>query len=143
MAHRNPRRITRIASPSRPGRRSPPGPLRGWRSLVSYFASELQTARPRSWLVLLSLLDLVVTYALLQRGIGAYEANPIANWWFRHGNIAGMATFKFLSIGLIVTIGEIVERHRPPLGQMILWFGCAGTVVVALRGLQLYLRHAL
>jgi hypothetical protein len=109
----------------------------------SWVLDDLRTERAGSWLVLLSLADLIVTYALLQRGIGAYEANPLANWWFRRWNVAGLAIYKFLLIGLIVTICEIVERHRPRLGQAILWLGCAGATVVAVRGLHLYVRHGL
>jgi hypothetical protein len=122
-------------------RRQPPAAPRPAWSLSSWILDDLQTARPGSWLVLLSLLDLIVTYALLQRGIGAYEANPVANWWFRRWNVAGLTIYKFLLIGLIVTICEIIERHRPRLGQAVLWVGCAGALAVAFRGLQLYARH--
>ena len=114
-----------------------------WAHVRSWALDDLQTARAGSWLVLLSLLDLVVTYALLRRGIGAYEANPLANWWFRRWNVAGLAAYKFTLIALITTICEIIERYRPRIGQAVLWIGCAGAAAVAARGLHLYLRHAL
>lgn len=75
-------------------------------------------------LVLLSILDLLVTYSLLRHPDGLhYEANPIAQWWFARWNIAGMTAFKFTAIALGIASAEIVERRRPGVGRAILLVG--------------------
>ena len=71
-------------------------------------------------LIALSAADVLVTYILLRRGPAFYESNPVAHWFFLRWNIAGMAVFKFSAMGLVIVIGEIVERHRPGWGRVLL-----------------------
>lgn len=114
------------------------GPPSWLRILVG---EDLRTLQASSWLIMFSLLDLLMTYVLLRQGVNAYEANPIAQWWFARWNIAGMTAFKFLMVGLIISICEIIERHRPYVGQVVLWLGSAAAGLVILHGLRLYLHH--
>lgn len=125
-----------------------PGPSRRRRTraggLFRAIAVEgLALPRECAWLVLLSVADLITTYALMRHGVGAYEANPIANWWFARWNIAGLAAFKFAAIGCVVTIAEYAERRRAHRGRVVLWVGIAATAAVFLKGLSLYARHVL
>lgn len=103
----------------------------------------LVLAREGSWLVLLSVADLITTYALMRHGVGAYEANPIANWWFHRWNVAGLAAFKFTAIAGVITVAEYAERRKPWRGRVVLWIGIAATAAVFLKGLSLYARHVL
>lgn len=107
------------------------------------FGDDLVLARESSWLVLLSVADLITTYVLMRHGVGAYEANPIANWWFARWNVAGMAAFKFAAIAGVIVMAEYVERRRRYRGRLVLWVGIAATTVVFLKGLSLYARHVL
>ncbi len=97
---------------------------------VVSFPSQLE--RESLWLVLLSMADLLLTYALLRRGAHFYESNPVAQWFFARWNIAGMTMFKFGLVGSIIIMGEIIESRRPGWGRAILGLGCAaaGCVVV-------------
>ncbi len=108
----------------------------------NFLFQELETAPVASLLLLLSLLDLLMTYALLRQGIGAYEANPVARWWFTRWNIAGMSFFKFAVIAVVVVACETVERKRPMVGRFILWIGCAAAAAVVARGVSLFVQHA-
>jgi len=92
-------------------------------------------------LVALSAADVLVTYALLKRGPAFYESNPVAQWFFVRWNIAGMSVFKFSAMGLVIVIGEIVERHRPGWGRALLLVSCLATAVVVWYGLRLLLGH--
>lgn len=88
-------------------------------------------------LIVLSAGDLFVTYLLLRRGGGAYEANPLARWFFDRWNIAGMTGFKFGTIAVVVILGETIERHRPGVGRAILALGCVAATIVMVHGLRL------
>jgi Domain of unknown function (DUF5658) len=88
-------------------------------------------------LVALSAADLLVTYALLRRGPSFSESNPVAQWFFARWNIAGMTAFKFGTIGLVIVIGEVVERHRRGWGRTLLGVSCLATAVVVWYGLRL------
>jgi hypothetical protein len=113
-----------------------------WHGLFHELAGEgLHLARLSSWLVLLSVADLITTYALLRHGMGFYEANPVANWWFARWNMAGMTAFKFLAIGVAIGLAEFAERRRKGRGQLVLWVGILGSAAVFLKGLSLYVHH--
>jgi hypothetical protein len=119
-------------------------PRRRWGPFLREAAGDdLVLARESTWLVLLSVADLITTYALMRHGVGAYEANPIANWWFARWNVAGLAAFKFAAIAGVIVVAEYAERRKPWRGRVVLWLGIAATAVVFLKGLSLYARHVL
>jgi hypothetical protein len=89
--------------------------------------------------VLLSAADLFMTYALLRTGGGFYESNPLALWFFRRWNMAGMTAFKFGAIGVAIALGEVIERRRPGWGRFVLYIGCAAAAVAFFQGLRLFL----
>lgn len=93
------------------------------------------------WLVVVSLLDLFMTYDLLRRGGPFYESNPVAQLWFERWNMAGMTAFKFLVFGSVIALSEVVERHRPGRGRLILRFGILLTAAVVIYSVRLALTH--
>ncbi len=90
--------------------------------------------------VLLSCADLFMTYRLLWQG-HFYESNPIAQFFFARWNIAGLTLFKFGLVIFIILLAEIIERHRPRIGQAILFLGCAAAAAVTFHGFRLQLEH--
>jgi hypothetical protein len=119
-------------------------PVRGihWRRVIHASAGETSLLELEILgLFVLSAADLLVTYALLRRGPAFFESNPVAQWFFVRWNIAGMALFKFSAMGLVVVIGEIVERHRPGWGRGLLLASCLATAIVVFHGLRLLLGH--
>jgi hypothetical protein len=109
-----------------------------WRRFFRASALESSLLEQESaFLIALSAADLLVTYALLRRGPSFYESNPVAQWFFSRWNIAGMTLFKFGVIGLVIVIGEVVERHRPGWGRTLLAASCLATAAVVWYGLRL------
>ena len=49
--------------------------------------------------------------------------------------------FKFSATGLVIIIGEIVERHRPGRGRALLLISCLVTAAVVWYGLRLFFGH--
>ena len=83
-----------------------------------------------------------MTYALLLRGLRFYESNPIARWWLIRWNMAGMTAFKFLVVGGVIVLSEIIKRQRPGLGRAVLWLGSLVAGIVVIYSFGLLLKHA-
>jgi Domain of unknown function (DUF5658) len=114
-----------------------------WRRLFHVFGAEPSAIERESMaLIVLSAADVLVTYSLLRRGSAFYESNPVAQWFFVRWNIAGMAFFKFGLMGLVIAIGEVVERRRTGWGRGLLLVSCLATLVVVAHGLRLLLAYA-
>lgn len=90
--------------------------------------------------VALSAADLFMTYRLLWKS-RFYESNPIAQFFFSRWNIAGLTLFKFGLVIFIIVLAEIIERHRPRVGQAILILGCAAATAAAIHGYRLEAEH--
>jgi hypothetical protein len=113
-----------------------------WRRLVRASIGEASLLESESFgLIALSAADILVTYVLLRRGPAFYESNPVAQWFFLRWNIAGMSVLKFSAMGLVVVIGEIVERHRPSWGRALLLVSCLATAAMVCYGLRLLFGH--
>jgi Domain of unknown function (DUF5658) len=89
-------------------------------------------------LVAISLIDLLVTYVLLNSSSEVYEANPVAQWFFQRWNIFGMTIFKFTLVAVVLVISEIIERRRPGLGRLVLIFACVAAGAVVYQGMAIF-----
>ncbi|HQR41903.1 MAG TPA: DUF5658 family protein [Gemmatales bacterium] len=122
---------------------SPPNlkpPRDSWPGWLRPFAAE--TSRLQGWIILLvlvSMADLIVTYFLLSLNADFYESNPIANWFFKHWNIAGMTFFKFAVVMFVIIVAEVAERQRPGFGKFVLIFGVLVTAAVVTYSVRLYM----
>lgn len=114
-------------------------PVSNWLRAFTLETSRLQ------WLILLFLLvsiaDLVTTYWLLSYSPNFYESNPVANWFFKHWNIAGMTFFKFAVVAFVVVISEFVERRRAGSGKFVLIIGILATAAVVAYSVKLYMGY--
>lgn len=87
-----------------------------------------------SWFVLVSVLDIVLTFLILRYSAQGrtrstlIEGNPIARWILHHTGFTGMAVFKLLITGFVCVIAEAVGQQRPGLGAGLLRIG---TLIVA------------
>lgn len=127
----SPRPAARVPSPS------PPRPVLKLLRESLLGAGKLQELS--LCLIVLSVADIFITFALLSSSRAFYESNPIAQWFFARWNMAGMVVFKFASIGLAIALGEIIERRRPGWGKLVLVVGCMAAAVVVWHGLRLAL----
>jgi hypothetical protein len=103
----------------------------------------LLLASESCWLVILSTLDLFMTYLLLRTGMNFYESNPVAQWWFARWNIAGMTVFKFLVVSVAIVSCEVVERRRPGLGRRVIGLGILAAGAVVAYSVALFFRHVI
>ncbi|MEW4567140.1 DUF5658 family protein [Tautonia sp. JC769] len=94
-----------------------------------------------AWLILLSVLDVFLTWALLARGPQFIESNPVAAWVFHRYNIKGLVAYKFLLIAGVVVIAEGVEYARAGRGKLVLRIGIIAAAAVVIYSGMLNLRH--
>jgi hypothetical protein len=94
-----------------------------------------------AWLLLVSILDILLTTALLHRGPQFVESNPLAAWFFRRYNVAGLVLYKFVLISAVVVIAELVERIKPGRGRFVLRIGIIAATAVVIYSIMLHLRH--
>ncbi len=86
-----------------------------------------------SWFVLVSVLDIVMTFLALrfsaegQTQLPIVESNPVAHWFLSRWGIRGMALFKLAMTALVVVIAQVVGRTRPLVASGLL---IGGTMVV-------------
>jgi Domain of unknown function (DUF5658) len=128
--------LTHAVSPSLQDRRT----TSAWMEAVRSWALETSHIQGVGFvLVLLSIADLLMTFALLRTSHTFVESNPVASWFFTRWDMTGMVIFKFSVIGGVIAVAEFIERRRPGWGQFVLLIGCVGAAYAFLRGLSLYL----
>jgi Domain of unknown function (DUF5658) len=81
----------------------------------------------------LSLVDLALTYRLLQRGGGhVYESNPVANAWLSAYGWAGLVAFKLACMALVGSVAVLLWSRRPRAADRLLTFSCTAVALVVL-----------
>jgi hypothetical protein len=73
----------------------------------------------------LNLLDLFLTWLLLERAGGFYEANPLAAAVLTRHGWQGMVGFKLLITAGVLGVGFLALRRRPRAGVFLFAGGCA------------------
>lgn len=98
-----------------------------WRKLLR---GDLPLETETAWLLMVSVLDVVVTYLILR--VGGREANPIANWFIRGWGVKGMVYFKFGVTAFVAVLTQIIAQQRPDVARRLLIFATCvvGGVVV-------------
>jgi hypothetical protein len=86
-----------------------------------------------TWLLLVSALDGMITWAVLS--LGGIEANPIAGRVLETHGFAAMVAYKFALVSLVIIICEFIGRHRRQTGLRVAAFGIAVTCLPVLVGL--------
>lgn len=89
------------------------------------------------WFVLVSALDVVLTWFILL--VGGSEVNVLADAVIASAGLKGILIYKFCLVLLVVVICEVVGRRRPRAGQKLALLAIAVTSVpVILSVLQLF-----
>ncbi len=108
-------------------------------------ASPLGTSLPLEtetvWFVLVSALDVFMTYLLIQQP-GFTEGNPVAAYFLNRWGIKGMVYFKFFMVAFVAVISQIIARTREETAARLLQFATLVVGGVVVYSLLLYLRHA-
>ncbi len=90
--------------------------------------------------LLLNLLDLLLTWRLLQPG-AVSEGNPVANWWLLSYGWPGLIGFKAAMVLLSAGLLTVVARRRPLAGSRALNVACVAVGAVVLYSACLLGRH--
>ena len=81
--------------------------------------------------VLLSALDLLMTWRLLNRPDSLiYEINPLARWSWEQLGWTGLISFKIAIVSVAAIAVIMIARRRPRVAGHVLSFGCAAAALV-------------
>ncbi len=112
------------------------------------FRRELPLQRESSLFLLVSALDVFMTYLLLahsgEEGGGPrfYESNPVARTFMFYWGVRGLVYFKFAMVAVVEVIAQIVALKRVETARRLLEFGTVVVGGVVIYSLTLLLRHA-
>jgi hypothetical protein len=67
------------------------------------------------WLVLVSALDIMLTWVILY--LGGYEVNGVAAYVIHHFGLAGVVSFKFMMVIVVVLICESLGKRSQSAGR--------------------------
>lgn len=74
--------------------------------------------------VLFNLLDIAMTFLLLQTG-AFYESNPIANYVMNGWGFIGMVVFKLTMVAFVMMLANIIATKSTRSAKFLLWVGTA------------------
>ena len=126
-----------------PSHENAPGNPSIWHML---FRQHLPLQRETALFILVSFLDLCMTYLLLrysaQERLNSVivESNSLAKFFFDNWGFKGVVYYKFSMVAVVVVIVQIIARRKLTTARVLL---NAGTIVVAavvIYSLTLYLR---
>ena len=89
-----------------------------------YSIAPLRYPREYGWLIIVSTLDLVMTWFIITMK-GGSEANPVANVVLTTWGYWGLITYKFALMIFVVIVCEVVGRQRDRTARWLARFGVA------------------
>ena len=92
-----------------------------------------------AWLVLVSSLDVMLTWTILH--VGGLEANPLARAIVERFGLPGMVLFKMAIVVLAIVIGEEIGRRDVALGRRYVCYAIALSATPVVLALLLLARH--
>lgn len=107
-------------------------------SLWSFVTRKLPLQDETTYFILVNALDIFLTYLILKKD--GVEANPIANLFYKIGDIQGMVAFKMVIVAVVCVIAQIVALRSIRSAQRLLWFGTAAIGFVVLYSIFLLAR---
>jgi hypothetical protein len=121
---------------SRKSRKKSEAPLQ-WKKL---FGNELPLQTETSVFILLNCLDVFMTYILLTKP-GAFESNPVANYFLHNFGFNGMVIFKLVIVAVVCVIAQIAALKKIRLGQFLLIAGSLLVGYVVVYSVRLYIAN--
>ena len=80
-----------------------------------------------------------MTYRLL--GLGAVEANPLANYFIEKWDFNGAIFFKLTIVALVCVIAQLLALQRPRTARSVLIAGSIIVGLVVIYSIRLLLNH--
>ena len=107
---------------------------------VPFWKKNVLLEKPTRAFVALNIMDLVMTFFLLNHG-GFRESNKIADFFLDRWGIAGMIWYKIIFVMVIVVIAQVVARERIRTARGLLYFGCIAMGGVVIYSAYLYFKY--
>jgi hypothetical protein len=107
---------------------------------TSVLRGPLPLEKETVWFILVSALDVFMTYLLIRQP-GFTEGNPIPAYFLNHWGVKGMVYFKFFMVAFVSVIAQIIARKREDIARRLLQFATVVVAAVVVYSLVLYLRH--
>jgi hypothetical protein len=108
-------------------------------SMRRIFGSELPLQSETSVFILVSVLDIFMTYALLR--FGGREANPIAKYFLSLGGIPGMVFWKMITVAFVTSIAQLVATRNLERARLLLMISTTIVGCVVIYGLTMFVRY--
>ena len=94
----------------------------------SIWSSQLPLETETCFFILVNALDVFMTYVLLNHGPEFQESNPLANSFLTRYGFKGMVYFKFIMVGFVTVVAQLIARTHPTTAR---WLLIAGSLVVS------------
>ncbi len=107
----------------------------------SFTGKQLPLESETVWFLLVSALDVFMTYLLIRRA-GFTEGNPVAAYFLHRWDVKGLVFYKFFMVAFVTIITQIIARTREDIAARLLQFATLVVGGVVVYSLILYLRHA-
>lgn len=105
--------------PPSPASSASAAPLGTLRDLLS---KQLPLQNETTYFILVSVLDIFLTYLLLRSG-GAEEANPLAAFFLNHWGFRGMIAFKMVAVAAVSVLAQTIALKSLPHARSVLYAG--------------------
>lgn len=92
-------------------------------SFTSLFSKQLPLEQETTGFILVSSLDLFMTYFLLRMDRGFFESNPIANYFIHHWDVVGMVGFKFTVVAFVCILAQVIALKNLGRARQVLQIG--------------------
>jgi hypothetical protein len=93
------------------------------------FQQPLPLETETCWFLLLGVLDLALTYGLLNSG-SVREANPLARLALFAGGLRGLIGYKFALLTVVAVTAQLIAHHRLRTARLIFRTGIALQLIV-------------
>ena len=104
------------------------------------FRGNLPLERETTMFILVSALDIIMTWYLLYSG-RFKESNPLANFFIARWGIKGMVYFKMIVTAFVCVLTQIIALKKPAYAEFVLKLGTVVIGAVVIYSLVLFLRH--
>ena len=117
----------------------PDKPTKRSSDLKRLFTGHLPLEQETSVFILVSMLDVFMTYILLRSG-DFRESNPLADYFIRHWGSKGMIYFKLSMTAFVCVLTQIIALRKPTRAEFVLKIGTLIVGCVVIYSLVLFVR---
>jgi hypothetical protein len=91
--------------------------------LQNLFRRKLPLEQETTWFIFVNILDIILTYLVIQLRKGGTEGNPIARFFLYSWGINGLLYFKCAMVAFVVVLAQIIAGKKVNTARWLLNFG--------------------